>query len=262
MDKHLFTIGEISKMKNITTKALRFYDKIGLLKPYSVDQTNQYRYYHPDQLMHVDIIKAARNLDISPNDLIPLFKRQDSAGLVALLQDQREKALEKLKRLQNVLIGIDHIRNNLLAAESSITHETVYTREIPQRHILAKPWKEYAEPQDILSAYSALDILADELEGIATYESGVLYKICENSTLPDKLFTCIARPVKSEYYGSIPEGKYLCVHFTEENADERQTLLNDYIAAHTIKPLDIIQAELLTNLFHPKQTVWELQVRF
>lgn len=262
MDKHLLTIGEVSKMKNMTTKALRFYDKIGLLKPYSVDQINQYRYYHPDQLMHLDIIKAARNLEISPNELIPLFSRQDSAGLVALLQAQREKALEKLQKLQNVLTGIDHIQNNMLAAEKSIACDTVYTREIPQRHILTRPWLEADDPQNIQNAFSALDILVDELDGIATYESGVLYKISNHNTLPDKLFTTVAKPVRSEYYDSIPEGTYLCIHFSEDNAYKRQMMLNEYIAAHEIQPLYILQTELLTNLFHPEQTAWELQVRF
>lgn len=261
MSRHLYTIGEISKIKNITTKALRFYDDIGLLKPHWVDPENQYRYYHPDQLMHIDIIKAARNLEISPNELVPLFVRHDSAGLADLLQTQREKALEKLQKLQNVITGIDHIRNNLMIAEKSILCTSVYTREIPKRHVLVTPWNEGMDPQTIIKAFSALDILVDELGGIATYESGFLYKISEGGTWPDKLYTVVASPAESEQSGIIPAGTYLCVCFTEENAEERQNLLNKYIAVHELMPLDIVQAELLTDLFNTKQPVWELQVR-
>ncbi|MBP7175426.1 MAG: MerR family DNA-binding transcriptional regulator [Thermoclostridium sp.] len=261
MNKYLFTIGEISKMKGITAKALRFYDDIGLLKPYSVDQSNQYRYYHPSQLLHIDIIKAARNLEISPNDLIPLFQKQDSTGLITLLQSQREKALEKLQKLQNVITGIDYIRENMLAAQNSASQDAVYTRKIPQRHIIAKPWIEHTDPQEYLDDFSTLDMLVDHLQGIATYENGVLFKICENSTLPDQIFTSVAKPVASEHCISIPEGTYLCVNFTEESAIDKQALINDYLASRELTPLGIVQTELLTNLFHTEHTQWELQIR-
>jgi DNA-binding transcriptional MerR regulator len=261
MNKGLYTIGEISKLKNITTKALRFYDEIGLLKPYFVDPENQYRYYHPDQLLHVDIIKAARNLEISPNELIPFFEQQDTKGLIALLEEHKEQARAKLNKLQDVITGIEHIAAGFSTYESIAVNKEVYMREIPTRHTLTLPWSELSDLENLTMRFSELEQLADESGAIATYESGYIYKIVGKATCPDKLYTTVARPTENAYYHTIPGGSYLCVNFTETNAADKQKLLNKYMAKHKIIPLDVLQAELLTELFHPEHTVWELQVR-
>ncbi len=42
--RDMFLIGELAKLFNISTDTLRYYDKIGLLKP-KYDKDNGYRYY-------------------------------------------------------------------------------------------------------------------------------------------------------------------------------------------------------------------------
>lgn len=261
MNNGLYTIGEISKLKSITAKALRFYDEIGLLKPYFVDPENQYRYYHPDQLLHIDIIKAARNLEISPNELIPFFEQQDTKGLITLLEEQKVKAKARLNMLQDVITGIEYIAAGLTVSEEVLVNNSVYVREIPTRHALVLAWPDSSDPELLTGCFSELEHLADESGAIATYESGYIFKIVGEATLPDKLYTTVARPTDSANYHPLPGGSYLCVNYTETTALARQKLLNKYLTKHKIIPLDIIQAELLTELFHPEQTIWELQVR-
>lgn len=41
----MLRIGEFSKLSHLTIKALRFYEKEGILKPSFVDQWNGYRFY-------------------------------------------------------------------------------------------------------------------------------------------------------------------------------------------------------------------------
>ena len=40
----MLRIGEFSKLAKISIKTLRYYDKIGLLKPTMIDSATQYRY--------------------------------------------------------------------------------------------------------------------------------------------------------------------------------------------------------------------------
>ena len=40
----MFKIGDFSKLSQVSVKALRYYDKIGLLKPARVDRFTNYRY--------------------------------------------------------------------------------------------------------------------------------------------------------------------------------------------------------------------------
>ena len=58
-------IGDFSKICQVTVKALRHYDLIGLLKPVFVDQDNGYRYYSPDQLNTIHKIVNLKELDFS-----------------------------------------------------------------------------------------------------------------------------------------------------------------------------------------------------
>ena len=41
----MLSIGEFSKICKVTVKTLRYYDRIGLLKPVHVDDMTGYRYY-------------------------------------------------------------------------------------------------------------------------------------------------------------------------------------------------------------------------
>ena len=45
----MLKISEFSKLSHLTVKALRFYEKEGLLKPASVDEWNGYRFYETHQ---------------------------------------------------------------------------------------------------------------------------------------------------------------------------------------------------------------------
>ena len=43
-NKELYTVGEIWKINNMPVKTLRYYDGIGLLKPDTMDEYNNYTY--------------------------------------------------------------------------------------------------------------------------------------------------------------------------------------------------------------------------
>ena len=43
-DKDLYTIGEVGRICGISAKALRYYDKIGIISPDHISEENGYRY--------------------------------------------------------------------------------------------------------------------------------------------------------------------------------------------------------------------------
>ncbi|CEO20468.1 MerR family DNA-binding transcriptional regulator [Paraclostridium sordellii] len=49
--KNLFSIGEVSKIKGVIIKALRYYHKMGILIPRYIDNTTGYRYYSINQFI-------------------------------------------------------------------------------------------------------------------------------------------------------------------------------------------------------------------
>ena len=65
----MFKIGEFSKLSMLTVKALRFYEKEGLLSPAHVDEWSGYRFYEASQLGTAATIKALRQLDFSVEEI-------------------------------------------------------------------------------------------------------------------------------------------------------------------------------------------------
>ena len=65
----MYKIGDFSKMSKTTIKALRYYEKEGLLKPAFIDQDTSYRYYESSQLVDISKIISLRQIGLSIKDI-------------------------------------------------------------------------------------------------------------------------------------------------------------------------------------------------
>ncbi|MCQ2420792.1 MAG: MerR family transcriptional regulator [Clostridia bacterium] len=74
----MLKIGEFSKLSLTTVKALRFYEKEGLLMPASVDKWTGYRYYETAQLETAARIKAYRQMGLSIEEIKSIFFGSDA----------------------------------------------------------------------------------------------------------------------------------------------------------------------------------------
>lgn len=63
-EKLKFSIGQVSKLFEISKDTLRYYDKIGILK-LEVNETNGYRYYYEEDLEKLGLILQTKYLGIS-----------------------------------------------------------------------------------------------------------------------------------------------------------------------------------------------------
>ena len=66
--KNKYSIGEVSKRCNISTKALRYYDKLGLIKS-KRDDINNYRYYSKEALLAVPVIKYYKQMGFTLEEM-------------------------------------------------------------------------------------------------------------------------------------------------------------------------------------------------
>ena len=60
-DEKLYSIGEVSKLCNVSRKALRFYDEIGIISPDRIS-SNHYRYYSRRSLLDLTILKYYKQM--------------------------------------------------------------------------------------------------------------------------------------------------------------------------------------------------------
>ena len=113
----MFKIGEFSKLSMLTVKALRFYEKEGLLIPAHVDEWSGYRYYEASQLETAATIKALRQLDFSLEEI-----KAHLSG-VPLQDTLRAKKSELQQRRIDISTRISII--NYLMEESEMKYQAV-----------------------------------------------------------------------------------------------------------------------------------------
>lgn len=70
----IFTIGEIAKLFNISTQALRLYDRIDLLKPAYINEETGYRYYSIGQFVNLECIKRCKAMGFSLEEIKDLLE--------------------------------------------------------------------------------------------------------------------------------------------------------------------------------------------
>ena len=98
----MLKIGEFSKLSHITVKALRFYEKEGLLLPESVDEWTGYRFYESSQLETAAKIKSMRQLGLSIDEIKSIFSGED----VMKILTAREENLRRLQQKTELQLSI------------------------------------------------------------------------------------------------------------------------------------------------------------
>lgn len=99
----MFKIGEFARMTQVSAKALRLYDELGLLKPVRIDPFTDYRYYSADQLPRLHRIIALKDLGFSLEQIRPLLDEHVSA--------EQLKGMLTLKRAETALaMQAEHAR--------------------------------------------------------------------------------------------------------------------------------------------------------
>ena len=126
----MLKIGDFSKLSHLTVKALRFYEKEGLLKPASVDEWNNYRFYETSQLETAARIKSYRQLGLSIEEIKAVFAGTD----VKEILQEKSWSLRKEKHLiESRLSIIDSIMEEremkYQVTEKVIPEKIVYTAE-------------------------------------------------------------------------------------------------------------------------------------
>jgi DNA-binding transcriptional MerR regulator len=74
MGRELLTVGLMARLSGLTVKALRHYDRTGLLRPAAVDGATGYRLYRGDQVAEARLVRLLRSLDL------PLDRTRDRPG--------------------------------------------------------------------------------------------------------------------------------------------------------------------------------------
>ena len=134
----MLKIGEFSRLSMLTVKALRFYEKEGMLIPAKVDKWSGYRFYETAQLETAAVIKALRQLDFSVGEIKSYL---NGAPLKQVLLTKETMLQEKQTDIQTQLSIIKY-----LLEDKEMKYQAVI-KEIPETIVYSEErlLKDYSE---------------------------------------------------------------------------------------------------------------------
>lgn len=186
MRNSLLSIGEAAKLKNVSIKALRYYEKLGIFNPAYIDPQSGYRYYSPAQLFDLDVILTCGELGIPLKHILDYQTDQGTIDLRQLLIEGSELAEQKMKRAHQSLLQINSYLEEMEQQDSFRHCANTYTRTMPSHYFCAKPWdiNRAFEIKKYLKTMSDLYQLADQLDTTPLYFQGLLIDTTSTEKAP------------------------------------------------------------------------------
>ena len=96
-----YSINEVARMSGISTRTLRYYDEIGLLRPLKV-RSNGYRIYGPNEINTLQQILFYRELELPLDDIRKVLV-DDAFNREEALRSHYEKLLQKRHQIDLLL---------------------------------------------------------------------------------------------------------------------------------------------------------------
>lgn len=127
----MLRIGEFSRLSQVTIKALRYYDDMGLLKPAHIDKFTGYRYYTVEQLPHIHRIIAFKELGLSLEQIASLMNGDPSPEQIRdLLRLQQAEIQQRIHEERARLAQVE-FRLRMIETENRMPSLDVIVKPVP-----------------------------------------------------------------------------------------------------------------------------------
>ncbi len=115
MEEHLMKIGEIAAFFNVSVKAVRIYEKKGIIRPARIDKQTGYRYYTADHVQQLNALIELKGLGFSLNEIREIMqgKGMDSRRLTECLLQKKMRWKESISAAENKISELDSIIQRL-----------------------------------------------------------------------------------------------------------------------------------------------------
>ncbi len=120
MEDDLLRIGEIAGFFGVSVKAIRLYEKKGIIKPVKVDAKTGYRYYSPNQVQTLNALIELKSLGFSLSEIAKLLKGEtDTNMLLTALSAKRSAWEEHIAIAENKIDAINQISERITGSKEA-----------------------------------------------------------------------------------------------------------------------------------------------
>jgi len=262
MQETLYTIGEMSKLANVSVKALRYYDKINLFKPAHVDPVSNYRYYKDSQLYHLDFIKSLKYIG-TPLEEMKKALELEPHDLLTFIMEQEQLVQKKMDELETIQQNIANVKKRMQRQlETPALGEVFLWEEEATRIIQTKA--DDLKPKDLLNAsYSKLKKIVESTDGFMNTGYGALYSLQPYNDIDDITYDYLFTPMLTTKniallppdleITTIPAGTYVCIAdvFSPEQYIHNLHQLIQYIDKHQLEVISDVYEIFMPLRYSP-----------
>jgi len=167
-----YTVKKLANLAGVSTRTLRYYDEIGILKPARISSSG-YRIYGQKEVNRLQQILFYREMDVSLEDIKRILD-SPSFDEVAALKEHRKKLLEK--RYQIDLL-IENVEKTIAHMEGRINMRDKEKFEGFKKRLIEENEKEYGKEAREKYGDEAVDKSNEKLMNMSEKEYDELVKL-------------------------------------------------------------------------------------
>lgn len=255
--KEYLTIGEVAKLKKITIKALRYYEKIGIFIPAYISAETGYRYYRMEQMVLLDFILICVELGI-PLKRFPVYLEKDGTlDIDRILQDGTSMAKQEIARINRTANKLKHMSLHLEESDQLPVIGSSFIQSFPQRFLLLKPMQElYPTQKQYITALTDLYFQMEVAQHISLYKQGLLYMKQEGKL---QCYVCneVDKQDNQEQTLTLPAGDFYCQYIDGCRDTPWLEWMRSLVISNEEKDYILLQERYTRKL--STEPLWEVQ---
>ena len=175
------TTGEFSRRSQLSLKALRLYERLGLLRPAAVDPGNGFRRYHESQLYAARLIIMLRQLDMPLSEVGKVVSASGTEA-AALIDAYWDSAERRFTAQQQLMAGL---RPSVAVSRMPAPELPVQGRDVAEQAVLTEQRHVYAGQlawiREAAPRRRPVRISVNELSGVQpVHAPRRIFTSCEN----------------------------------------------------------------------------------
>lgn len=256
--KNYFTMGEFARLRDINTNSLRYYEKIGILKPKKIDERTGYRYYSPNQLYHLDIIRLCIDLGIPLKEMSSYTNSKGELQSRKLFEDGKRIAKERMTEIQKSLNRIEHSLDFFETTNGYEKQTGLYTRPIKKRIVYTSDKTDNLPNVAKVEKHFSQLFEQAQADGFSpVLPSGIIVTNPHDKPIFQQFFEITECRPGTKHTIIIPSGNYLCLQINFQPEMDIPKVIKNNFSVKSESP--IIVSNLFPSKFHVENIKTELQ---
>ena len=211
--KNYFLISEFAKLRGININSLRYYEKLGILKPAYIDEKNNYRYYSAEQLTLLNKIILCVQLGISLKKMATYIDENGNLQSQKLLEQGKVVAQKRIAEMQNNLNYIEASLRDIETNKLFADKKGLYSRNIEERKVITTDiYKGELDIKKIVLQVSEIYKSAQKRGYFPVLPAGQIFETDKEGNLSVRFFLEVIN-CQEECPGLqiLPAGEYSCL---------------------------------------------------